>query len=163
MSRWGFTVQASPGSGFALGFGGVLAVPSTTNTSLTVLDQSGAVAFTRQLAQSPTANVAIGQENPQVVYVLESDATGTRGEAFGLKTNAQLPDWAVGERRDNLFPYPLVSEGSVAGLYQAEGKIKTFWASYQHSPMTTGTAEVDRKSTRLNSSHEFVSRMPSSA
>ena len=27
----------------------------------------------------------------------------------------------------------------------------------------TGVVEVDRKSTRLNSSHEFVSRMPSSA
>ena len=28
---------------------------------------------------------------------------------------------------------------------------------------TTGGAGVDRKSTRLNSSHEWISRMPSSA
>ena len=31
------------------------------------------------------------------------------------------------------------------------------------SPRVFGIAFVDRKSTRLNSSHEFVSRMPSSA
>ena len=40
-----------------------------------------------------------------------------------------------------------------------------FWVSEHHShPTIVGSApEVDRKSTRLNSSHDRVSRMPSSA
>ena len=34
---------------------------------------------------------------------------------------------------------------------------------YEIKQYPTGLKELDRKSTRLNSSHEFVSRMPSSA
>ena len=36
-------------------------------------------------------------------------------------------------------------------------------ADKQESTVSTETKRQDRKSTRLNSSHEFVSRMPSSA
>ena len=37
------------------------------------------------------------------------------------------------------------------------------WKDYEKPAFGIATVNVDRKSTRLNSSHEFVSRMPSSA
>ena len=45
-------------------------------------------------------------------------------------------------------------------IYQAPGYVVVF---YENIHEATSSRSIDRKSTRLNSSHEFVSRMPSSA
>ncbi|MBL8935585.1 MAG: hypothetical protein JNM69_13600 [Archangium sp.] len=141
ITRWGFSYQSSAGNGFALGFGGSLVIPSTGNSTLTILDSAGGLLSSRNLAMPPTNNVGIGQEAPQVVYVLES-GTLSRGVTYMLKTEDQLSDWAVEERRDDLFPYPLVAESSVSALYSSSGKVKTSWASYQGTVATTGFAEI---------------------
>ena len=56
---------------------------------------------------------------------------------------------------------------SLGGLSAGQQYLFQWWASNAASlpPVTTvtGSATKDRKSTRLNSSHEWISRMPSSA
>ena len=58
-------------------------------------------------------------------------------------------------------------EGGTHGLAQAEAEYKDFILFYPNMEEAAESqfkvCDIDRKSTRLNSSHEFVSRMPSSA
>ena len=61
---------------------------------------------------------------------------------------ARLRNAARSNRADVAAPYSRL-KAEIARILKQEGYIADF--------------EVDRKSTRLNSSHEFVSRMPSSA
>ena len=56
--------------------------------------------------------------------------------------------------------HPVVPKDRAAAKREARAARDAAWKR-QNEAMVTG--EEDRKSTRLNSSHEFVSRMPSSA
>ena len=62
---------------------------------------------------------------------------------------------------------PFVEGVAVAGKFGHSSGRKTsvekFIVGIDAFRVETCRAELDRKSTRLNSSHEFVSRMPSSA
>ena len=56
---------------------------------------------------------------------------------------------------------PATIYGSITGAQAGQGVIAIVING--SSSTVCGAGSVDRKSTRLNSSHEFVSRMPSSA
>ena len=60
------------------------------------------------------------------------------------------------------FDPPVTEEETRAAALQYVRKITGFNKPSKANEAAFGAA-VDRKSTRLNSSHEFVSRMPSSA
>ena len=59
----------------------------------------------------------------------------------------------------DLYQAYLLNVGATEALRCYDGT-ETYWDRVQAIPVRFG---ADRKSTRLNSSHEFVSRMPSSA
>ena len=69
------------------------------------------------------------------------------------------------QRQFNLIPGP---EGDIASftatltIYNDDGSVMHS-ATSSNSELVPHNGYLDRKSTRLNSSHEFVSRMPSSA
>ena len=52
--------------------------------------------------------------------------------------------------------------GLLLGLY-AQMKLSSTYGRYSRVPTNSGLSGADRKSTRLNSSHGGISRMPSSA
>ena len=62
------------------------------------------------------------------------------------------------------FPYPLTSGGAQAQFNMIDRirKIHNITIIYIEN-RNTSKKNIDRKSTRLNSSHEWISRMPSSA
>jgi hypothetical protein len=136
LSRWAFSITGSSANGFALGKRGLLVVPQTSSSSFTVLDADGSLSYERILSQPPTSNVALGQENPQRVYVLENSGPFSQGETFELDSNTQLANWAPLESRDPVLP-PLVSDDSVAAV-TTNRSLKFFWASYQGGLATTG-------------------------
>ena len=68
---------------------------------------------------------------------------------------------AAAQRADIIHFY--TSSGRVAGMGRCRDPVgRRGYAGATRGPGSRRTA-ADRKSTRLNSSHEFVSRMPSSA
>ena len=59
-------------------------------------------------------------------------------------------------------PFGLPISGSVQTLAPVEQQTQRVYTNPQ-GPADDAQPETDRKSTRLNSSHEWISRMPSSA
>ena len=61
-------------------------------------------------------------------------------------------------------PYTHAEEGSPASHRSSNNTVRwLLWHAVSTRLFSSATSATDRKSTRLNSSHEFVSRMPSSA
>ena len=83
--------------------------------------------------------------------------------------NAKAAIFAVDEFFDTHgFKLPVMISGTVtdaSGRVLSGQTVPAFWASVRHAkPITIGlNCALDRKSTRLNSSHPSISRMPSSA
>ena len=77
----------------------------------------------------------------------EDSAPGT-ADLFGVQVNCE-------EAVHELYTY---LDGELTEVRREEIRIHLDYCG-----PCGGAAELDRKSTRLNSSHEFVSRMPSSA
>ena len=77
-------------------------------------------------------------------------------EMMQMTEQASKPWWK------QLWPWLLISGPAVAMV----GCVITIWLAinmYADKPLRDGVVKQDRKSTRLNSSHTDISRMPSSA
>ena len=69
---------------------------------------------------------------------------------------AYMRDGANVAFQPNHYVYPLDGDGMVHAVYFRDGQV-------QYKNRWVETSHLDRKSTRLNSSHGGISRMPSSA
>ena len=95
----------------------------------------------------------------------EHAADRAKNDPFG----ARVPDHSVVHRYARCVSYPEWGVGTVAGIYftdgNGDGEEVQQWARvrFSHGIRTVPAGSIDRKSTRLNSSHPSISRMPSSA
>ena len=140
--------------------------PSIPSKSLLVLEVGG------DLAENPPADVVSylrGRRAPTVrsiVDTLRKAKTDTRIAAVLLKpTGFSSPYWGkVQEVRDAVLDFRTSGKPVHAYLdYADERNYYLATAADRISLMPSATLDLDRKSTRLNSSHVSESRMPSSA
>ena len=117
--------------------------------------------------------------------ILELDAGDRKNSFLPFSTFLNMTTWGLGsggasgygqngntnenERVNGTDPWgnsTIVWEARPSGDNQADGGWNTNWYSIDRTKLyrfSVWVKRTDRKSTRLNSSHEWISRMPSSA
>ena len=94
---------------------------------------------------------------PAVAFCTDATVMGGAMGSAGCRHIVDTIDLAVRER------VPVLGLWHSGGARLAEGVVALHAVGQVFQAMIRASGRVDRKSTRLNSSHEFVSRMPSSA
>ena len=122
-----------------------------------VATQSGIVVTTAQDAVTATEQIG------GTVVIKAQVKTGGRGKAGGVKLAASAAE--AGEKAAAILGLDI--KGHIVGKVLVTGAAdieQEYYVSYLLDRTNrTFLAMADRKSTRLNSSHEWISRMPSSA
>ena len=112
--------------------------------------------------------LAAALSNDAYVYLILLDLDGRRLAAAGIGESDNLPaiDQSLGKEQDAVFD----TETPILLAHMAYGNLRfgistAFLAEARQRALRQGiyVGLVDRKSTRLNSSHPSLSRMPSSA
>ena len=114
-----------------------------------------------ELAINITDGKLYYKDNGGVVQLLasKSAATGTVSTVSVVSANGLAGTVA------NATTTPAITlSTTITGVLKGNGTaISAAVSGTDYAPATTGSSILDRKSTRLNSSHEWISRMPSSA
>ena len=118
-------------------------------------DSPLAAELKRQIARTP---VKLLEDANRAEVVLEASEDSRRRRVVASTSAGQVREWQLQLRLDYLLRTPA---GEIL-LPFTELRL-TRDMNYTESAALAKEQEEDRKSTRLNSSHEFVSRMPSSA
>ena len=104
---------------------------------------------------APAALARAREEAADMQKLIDAEAAAAGTPTFAL----QPWDWSFYAERVRKARYDF-DQASVAPYFELDHVLKdgVFYAAHKLYGLS-----LDRKSTRLNSSHEFVSRMPSSA